>query len=215
MIRELRKDGLTVAPVSDHGVVVTRPGRPDAVAYCCEFTTTATVTAQTVADALHELPDAKMIIVFPSRQLVDPEAYDLARECGVCLDTFGGFSTAINDYDDIACYQHREEKYLRGSCFTRTRGVASVLRKGHRAWLLERTNGLRPLTVVTNDQYEITAHQLVAELEQYPELAPDAFVGTNPSTSGFSSRVIETTQDAGIRLFTMKEFLRTLREPWT
>jgi hypothetical protein len=74
---------------------------------------------------------------------------------------------------------------------------------------------LRPLTVVTNDQYEITAHQLVAELEQYPELAPDAFVGTNPSTSGFSSRVIETTQDAGIRLFTMKEFLRTLREPWT
>ena len=214
VISEFRNDGRVIAPVGEHGVVVSRAGRPDAVAYCCDYATTTTVSAQTVTHALHELPDTKMIIVFLSRQLVDPDAYDLALDCGVCLDTFGGFTTAVRDYDDISRFQHREEKYLRRRIGA-TGAVTAVLRKGHRAWRLERVNGLRPLTIITDDKYETTDHEVVRALDRYPKLTPDAFVNTNPSTSGFSGRVVTTTRNAGLRLLTLADFLSVLRDPWT
>ncbi|MFE5501346.1 hypothetical protein ACFQ73_02190 [Amycolatopsis japonica] len=214
VISEYRKDGRVITPLGDHGIVVSRKGRPDAVAYCCEYATTTTVTAQVVARALLELPTTKMIMVFLSRQLVTPDAYDLARERGVCIDTFGGFTTAVDDYDDISRYQHREEQYLRRR-MAATRAVSTMLRKGHRAWWLERVNGLRPLTIITDDKYETTDLEVTAALDQYPALVPDAFVNTNPSTSGFSGRVLATTENADVRLFTLTEFLTTIRQPWT
>jgi hypothetical protein len=214
VIGEFRNDGLLIDPIGEHGVIAPRPGRLDAVAYCCEYATTSTVTAEVVAQALDELPDTKMIIVFLSRQIVDPDAYDLAREWDVCLDTFGGFASAVRGYDDISRYQHREEQYLRRRLFA-TRAVTTVLRQGHRAWHLERVNGLRPLTIITDDKYETTDHEVMCALEQYPKLTPDAFVNTNPSTSGFSGRVIATTRNAGLQLFTLADFLPTVRQPWT
>ncbi|WP_216215715.1 hypothetical protein [Amycolatopsis aidingensis] len=214
VISEFRKDGRVIEPVGEHGVVASRTGRPDAVAYCCETTTITTVTAQVVSQALYEVPDTKMIIVFLSRQLVDPDAYDHARERGVCLDTFGGFITAVDDYDDISRYRHREEKYLRRR-LAATRAVTTVLRKGHRAWRLERVDGLRPLTIITDDKYETTDHEVTTALNRYPKLTPDAFVNTNPSTRGFSGRVVATTRNAGIRLLTLPDFLDAIRHPWT
>jgi hypothetical protein len=203
-----------IEPVGDHGLIVTRAGRPAAVAFCCEPSSTPTVTASVVAQALNDLRGARMVVVFLSRQLVDPEAYDLARQRGITIETFGGLTSAIMDWDDIAEYQHREEEYLRRR-LTRASGVTSVIRKGHRAWLLERPTGLRPLTIITNDVYEVTDLGFTAAINQYPRLNPDAFVATNPSTSGFGGRVTESAQRAGIALLTLNGFLGTIRQPWT
>lgn len=211
VINEFRNDGRVIEPIGDHGVVVPRAGQSDAVAYCCEY---STVTASVVAQALWELPESQMVMVFLTRQLVDPDAYDLARERGVCLDTFGGFTTAVEDLDDISRYQHREERYLRRRMAS-TRAITAVIRQGHRAWLLERAHGLRPLTIITDDHYELTDLEFTRAMDQYPKIAPDAFVATNPSTGGFGDRVAASARNAGIELHTLASFLDAVRQPWT
>ncbi|KFU75414.1 hypothetical protein SAMN04489729_6992 [Amycolatopsis lurida] len=214
VVQKLRDDKRVVTPVSDHGLVVTRPGRPNAVAYCCDRSTIRDIDANVVFRVLHELPQTQMIITFLSSQLSYPDAYDLTSKRGIYIGTFGDLNGALHDRDDIGTYQHREEKYLRTRMST-SRAVTRVLRKGHRAWLLQRLGRLRPLTIITSDEYEVTDRDFTTALDQHPTLAPDAFIATSPNAQGFSDRVSATARDAGIKLLTMNDFVRTLREPWT
>lgn len=212
VVSQLRKDAREVEAVGEHGVKVLRMGRPDAIGYCVERDSVNPFTVQALQHAVTELPDAGMVIV--TRRVVDPDVYDQARELKVCVDTFGGFSRALDDLDDISEYVHREEEYIRRRLMA-TRAVTSMIRRGHRAWELQRVNGLRPLTIVTHDRYEMTEYEFTAVLNQHPKLDLDAFVITNPNAHGIGNRAVVSAQQAGIPLYLLDEFIAEIRKPWT
>lgn len=95
-----------------------------------------------------------------------------------------------------------------------TRAVTLVNRRGHRVWELERINGLRPLMIVTHDRYELTDDGFTEILNQYPKLDLDALVITNSSAQGFGDRVVKSAQQAGVRLYTLDDFIGEIRKPW-
>jgi hypothetical protein len=204
--------GLVFQAVGTHGVKVQRPERPDAVAYCVEPDRLNPFSAEALQDAVDELPQVGMVVT--TRRLVDPEVYEQARELGVCVDTFGGLVRAVGDFDDIAQYIHPEERYVRRR-LAATRAVTSVIRWGHRAWELKRVNGRRPLMIVTHDRYELTNDGFTEVVEQYPKLDLDAFVITNPAAQAFSGFVKKSAHQAGVRVYTINEFIDEIRKPWT
>jgi hypothetical protein len=212
IVEQLRKDQRVVGLVGDHGVRVVRPSRPDAVAFCVEPDSGNPFTVGDLQAAVNVLRQAGMVIV--TRRTVDPEVHNRARELKICVDTFGGFVRALGECDDISQYVHPEETYLRKR-MAATRAVTSVTRRGHRAWELERTNGLRRLMIVTHDRYELTDDGFIEVLNQYPKLNLDALVITNPAAQGFGDRVVKSAQQAGIPLYTLNEFIDKIRKPWT
>lgn len=214
IVEQLRKDKRVVTPIGINGLSVSRPGRPDAVAYCCERSTITIVTNDTVRRALHELSQTRMIVIFPSSQEIHPDTYEFVRDRRLAIGTLGGLNGALYECNDIGTYQHGEEKYVRNR-LNNSRSVTRVLRKGHRAWVLERSGGLRSLTIITNEEYEVTDFDFIDTLNQYPHLDPDAVVATSPNLQGFSDRVSETARDAGITLVSMNNFVRMLHLPWT
>ncbi|MGH3564692.1 MAG: hypothetical protein ACRDRH_01385 [Pseudonocardia sp.] len=213
VVEQLRKDSRAVGAIGEHGVQVLRAGRPDAVAYCVEPDTVNPFTAEALQDAVDELPQVGMVIV--TRRVVDPEVYERARKLEVCVDTLGGFTRALMGFDDISQYIHPEESYVRRR-MAATKAVMSVTRRGHRAWELGRINGLRPLTIVTHDRYELTDDGFRTEiLSQYSNLDLDALVITNSSAQGFGDRVVKSAQQAGVPLYTLNDFIDEIRKPWT
>jgi hypothetical protein len=212
VIRQLRKDSERVVEVGDHGVRILRPGRPDAVAYCVEPDGGRSFSVPDLEDAVQELPEAGMVVI--TRRAVDPEVYKRAGELGVCVDTFGGLGRAIHGNEDISEYMHPEEIYIRKRLMS-TRFVSNVARIGQRAWAIDRRQGLRQLTIVTHERYELTDDGFAEVLSQYPELELDALVITNPSAQGFGRRVATSAQQAGVRLYTLNEFVAKVRDPWT
>jgi hypothetical protein len=162
--------------------------------------------------ALESLPEAGMVIV--TRRPVEPDVYSRALELGVCVDTFGGFTRALARFDDIADYVHPEETYFRKRMFS-TRAVSAMVRRGHRAWELQRIKGLRSLTVVTHDRYELTDEGFSGILDQYPNLDIDSLVITNPSAQGFGKRVVTSAHEANVPLYTLDDFASKVRYTWT
>jgi hypothetical protein len=155
-----------------------------------------------------------MIIVFLSSQEIHPDTYEFVREHRLAIGTLGDLHGALHACNDIGTYQHGEEKYVR-SRMGNSPSVTRVLRKGHSAWMLERSGGLRSLTIITNDSYEVTDLEFTNALNQYPTLDLDAVVATSPNLRGFSNRVSETARDAGVKLLAINNFVRMLHQPWT
>ncbi|MGW7595146.1 hypothetical protein, partial [Streptomyces rubiginosohelvolus] len=153
-------------------------------------------------------------MVIMTRRPVDPDVHSRALERGVCVDTFGGFNRAITYFDDISDYVHPEEEYFRKR-MAFTRAVVSVIRRGHRAWELQRKNGLRSLTVVTHDRYELTDEGFCKILDEYPSLDIDALVITNPSAQGFGKRVVTSAREANVPLYRLDDFASKIRDTWT
>ncbi|MCV7229088.1 hypothetical protein [Mycolicibacterium komossense] len=200
-----------VEAIGAHGVKVERSGYPDAYAYCVEQGAGTPFSVEDLEAALEELPEAQMVIV--TRRSVSPDVYSRSAELGLSVDTFGGFGRALQDFDNISQYVHPEEKYIRRR-LAATRVVTSVDRVGHRAWLLTRNVGLRPLSIVTVDRYEMTDEQFGAVIDEYPELTPDALVVTNPSAQGFGERVVKSSKQVCIPLFKIDDFISDIRKPW-
>ncbi len=201
----------SIEEIGNHGVRVLRPKQTDAIAYCAEPDRVYPFTAADLNDALTEIPLTGMVVV--TRRVVDPEVYNQARETKVCVDTFGGLTRALANFEDISNYVHPEETYLRKR-LAATRVVTSVTRKGHRAWALERKGDLRTITIVSHDRYELTDEGFTEVLNQYPDIHVDALVVTNPSAQGFGKRVTRTAAQAEIPLRTLDDFLNEIREPW-
>ncbi|MGW0290617.1 hypothetical protein [Streptomyces tuirus] len=211
MVKQLKDSGEAVQAVGECGVRVARVGRPDATGYCVE-PGSLPFTVPMLEEALGDLPEAGMVIV--TRRPVEPDVYSRALELGVCVDTFGGFNRAITFFDDISDYVHPEEAYFRKRMAS-TRAVVSVSRRGHRAWEMQRINGLRSLTVVTHDRYELTDEGFSGILDQYPSLDIDALVITNPSAQGFGKRVVTSAREANVPLYRLDDFASKIRDRWT
>ncbi|MGC5034556.1 hypothetical protein ACPXCS_03915 [Streptomyces sp. DT190] len=211
MIKQLKDSGETVQAVGECGVRVARIGRLDATGYCVE-PDSLPFTVAMLEEALGDLPEAGMVIV--TRRPVEPDVHSRALELGVCVDTFGGFNRAITFFDDISDYVHPEEAYFRKRMVS-TRAVVAVSRRGHRAWELQRINGLRSLIVVTHDRYELTDEGFSGILDQYPSLEIDALVITNPSAQGFGKRVVTSAREANVPLYKLDDFASRIRDRWT
>lgn len=210
VVKQLKESGRTVQAVGDCGVRVARDGWPDATGYCVE-PDSMPFTVPMLEEALGNLPEVDMVIV--TRRPVDPDVHSRALERGVCVDTFGGFNRAIIFFEDLSDYVHPEESYLRKRMFS-TRVVLSVTRRGHRAWELRRKNGLRPLTIVTHDRYELTDEGFSGILDEYPSLDIDALVITNPSAQGFGKRVVTSAREANVPLYRLDDFASKIRDTW-
>ncbi|WP_086664256.1 hypothetical protein [Lentzea kentuckyensis] len=210
MIGKLREDSKPAEPLGEHGLLVRRPGRSDAIGYCVEPDSQTPFTVEALHAAVDELPDTRMVII--TRRLVDPDVYEEARELGVVVDTFGAFRRAVDDFDDISTYTHRDEDYLHRRLYA-TRAVTQLKRCGQRAWQIIRTAPLRPLTIVIHDRYELTDEDFGRVLAEYPKLDLDAFVITNSSAQGFGTRVLNTARRARVPLYTLDDFLHGIREP--
>lgn len=212
VMTQLHNDSQIAVAVGDRGVRVLRTGRPDAVGYCVEPDHRVPFAVDDLQAAVDELPNAGMVIV--TRRVVDPDVYDHAQELKVCVDTFGGFTRALGECDDISTYVHPEDTYLRRR-MSATGAVTSIARRGHRAWNLKRVNRLRPLMIVTHDRYELTDDGFAEILSQYPKLRIDALVVTNPNARGFGTRVVRTARQAGVPLYTLDDFIGRIRRAWT
>lgn len=211
IIKQLAESGETVRTVGDCGLVVTRVGRSEATGYVVE-PDRLPFTVSMLELAIEDLPEVGMVIV--TRRPVEPDVHSRALELGVCVDTFGGFNRAITFLDDISDYVHPEEVYFRKR-MSYTRVVSSVTRRGHRAWELSRTNGLRALTVVTHDRYELTDEGFSGILDEYPNVDIDALVITNPSAQGFGKRVVTSARAVNVPLCTLGDFASKIRDRWT
>lgn len=201
------------AALGTNGIYVPRQGRPDALGYCAEPNIMDPFTTDHFTQALTDIPDARMIIVFPRRHVITTEVYELARKHQICIDTFGAFHSAVIALDDISDYEHEDTRYIRRRLFA-TRTVTAIKRIGHRAWQIERTQPLRPLTIATHDRYEMTDEEFVGVICQYPALELDALVITNPNTRGFSTRVLASAAKAELPIYTFSDFLDRMRESW-
>lgn len=211
ILNRLTEDSMRAESVGLQGVRVLRPGQPDAVGYCVEPSAQREFTVAELELAVKDVPQLGMIII--TRRAVAPDVYERANELGVSVDTFGGFVRAITFFDDVSQYVHPEENYFKNRIFA-TRVVSRVDRRGHRAWDIERSRGLRPLTVITHEPYELTDDDLTTLLNQYLNLDIDALVITNPNARGFGERVAKNARQAGIPILTLDQFIGEIRATW-
>lgn len=210
-VNALRKDSFAARTASEHGVCVTRDGRPDAIAFCAP-PGEAPFNVEDLHHALDEVPGAGMIVI--TRRTVDPAVYQRAKDLHVSIDTFGAYRRAVEDYDDIALYEHPEVRYFERRVYA-TQVVSSMVRLGHRAWCIERLNSLPRLTIATHEAYELTNAAFADTLNRYPTLKLDAVIATNPNTQGFGGSVAASAGHAGVRILTVNDFLSRIRVPWT
>ncbi|MFG1606050.1 hypothetical protein [Actinoplanes sp. NPDC049265] len=203
---------MQVEIIGSQGVLVRRPGKSDAVGYCAEPSARNDFDIEELESAVKNIPRLGMIII--TRRAVAPDVYDRASELGVCVDTFGGFVRAIASFDDVSQYVHPDESYVRKRLLS-TRIVSRLNRRGHRAWEIERQKGLRSLTIVTHERYELTDDDFTTLLNQHLKIDIDALVITNTNARGFGERVTRNARQVGIPIFTLDQFIGEIRAPWT
>jgi len=174
-------------------VVVAEPG-PDAFGL------------EELADFLEVYPDCEAVVMI--KRFPDVGVVEAARSRGVLVDLFGDVAQALRSRRPLREFQSRDEKYLRSRIETHQK-VSGMVRIGLGAWRVER-RGLRELLIITHDRYEFPVDELLRLLSENPSLEPDAFVVTNPNTTGLSTRVKDAAAHTGIDIYLLKDFLLRL-----
>jgi hypothetical protein len=219
IVRKLREDARPDpaskdAPpefVGDHGVRIIRGGRPDALIYCIGLRQSEAFDLEDLERAVSELPGVQFVAVVPT--CIAHAVYERAEEIGLSVDGFSELAVALRDDDDVSRHMGREHAYV----VRRLRAhkvVRSVRRRGLSAYEIVRL-GLPSLTIVTSDDYELTADRVYSLLESYSGLAVDAVATTNPNARGLSSDSVQAGQRAGVRVLLFADVLDALGERWT
>jgi hypothetical protein len=173
---------------------------------------TASISTRTMLIlALSGSPTPRYIVVVPTR--IAHGAYARAEERGICVGGFGDLLDAHRNDGDLAKHMDIQQQYERRR-LTRNAAVRSVKRKGRRAYEIMRKK-LRPLTIVTTDDYELTADQVYTLLESYESIPLDVIVVTNPNCRGLSTDSQEAAADAGVGLELLRDFLQKLATNWS
>jgi hypothetical protein len=219
VIRKLReesaRDGGSSDPspnvVGAHGLRVVRNARPDALVYCAGLRQDETFGLEDLDRALSELRGVQFVVVVPTR--IAHAVYVRAEELGLCVDGFAELAAALRDDDDVSRHRRREQAYVMRRLGAR-KVVRSVSRRGLSAYEIERSN-LPSLTIVTSDDYELTADSVYSLLETYSSLDVDAVAITNPNVRGLSSDSLRAGERAGVRVLLFGDLLDALGERWT
>ena len=150
-------------------------------------------------------------MVVPTR--ITHAAYERAEERGVCVAGFGELLDALSLDDDISQHIDSRESYERRR-LVRNKAVTSLKRKGHHAYEVRRKR-LRPLVIITTDEYEFTVDRLYNLLDSYDGVAVDVIVIANPSCYGLSTDSRKAAEWAGVSLALFGDFLDRVGTNWT
>jgi hypothetical protein len=219
VIRNLREDGAlhggsnNPAPelVGAYGLRIARRARPAALIYCAGLRRDKTFGLEDLDRALSELRGVQFVAVVPTR--IAHVVYERAEELGLCVDGFAELAAALRDDDDVSRHRSREQAYVIRRLRAR-KVVRSVRRRGLSAYEIQRCN-LPRLTIVTCDDYELTADRVYSLLESYSGLDVDAVAITNPNARGLSSDSLQAGKRAGVRVLLLDNLLDGLGERWT
>lgn len=201
----------SVEPIGAYGLEITRPGKPVAKVFCPESYPQVAFDLAHLAQAREEV-DPLDFVVIVNRPVADA-VYEAADEIGLCIDTFGELTKALSQEPFIAAYRNKEQMYFRQRV-ARNPFVKSIQRRGARVFEVHRKEGLRPLTVVTIPDYELTSDRVYQILENNEHVKVDAIVSTNPYATGLSPDALEAGRQAGIRVLVFNQLLDQLRNSW-
>lgn len=211
VVGKLARD-YTVSDYTDSSaVLVERGARPPAVICCVEPDRLVPFTVTDLEDLLVEAPECQFVVL--TRRRAVSRVYEVAAELGVYVGSFGDLRSALETEDDVSRYTDREQTYVR-TRIGRNRHVANLERCGKTAYRIVRRGGLRPLIVVTTDQYELTADAVYQLLDEHEDLAPDAIVVTNPNCRGFAPTIVAVQANTEVASYLMQDFLDSLAESW-
>lgn len=199
-----------VIPVGAHGLKATRTGRPAAFVYCPEAGGEP-FTPDDLDAARREMGELEFVVV--TKRPIANATYARADDLGVVVGGLGALHSALRDRDDVGAYKSKNHEFVQ-SRLSAHRHVATWQRVGYDAYAIERPSGLRPLTIVTLNPYEVTQEEAYRLINAHPEVDVDALVTTNPSCSGFSQATLQAVSHAGVEILTFRDFLSSLGEPW-
>jgi hypothetical protein len=194
-----------------HGLRVARRTRPDALIYCAGLRQHETFGLEDLDRALGELCGVQFVVVVPTR--IAHAVYPRADELRLCVDGFGELAAALRDDDDVSLHRRREHAYVMRRLGAR-KMVRSVRRRGLSAYEIERSN-LPSLTIVTSEEYELTADGVYSLLESYAGLDVAAVAITNPNVRGLSTDALRAGARSGVRVLLFGDLLDALGERWT
>lgn len=157
------------------------------------------------------MPDCEFVLLI--RTIADSEVYARMRSYGLYVGRLGELESVLGAGIDPARYEGREEAYLLRRLKPNPY-VENVERCGQVAFHVIRRRGLRPLTIVTFEAYELTADAAYQLLEEHPDISLDAMVSTNPRCNGFAPSVLEVTSNTNVKLVSLRDFLRRLGDTW-
>ena len=189
---------------------IERDKYPPARILCIGLDSGETLDAPAVDDLLAQVPEVGFIVVLPTR--IGHSAYERADERGICVAGFGELQDALEGDEDIARHIDSQEQYERKR-LVNSRWVESIKRRGHHAYTIERRE-LRPLTIVTTNEYEFTVDELYTLLDEYAGIEPDLIVVTNPNCHGLSSESVEASERSGVPIALFNDFLGDLGVEW-
>jgi hypothetical protein len=199
-----------VIPVGAHGLKATRTGRPPAYVYCPEAGEEP-FTPDDLDAARREMGGLEFVVV--TKRPIANATYARADDLGVFVGGLGALHSALRGRDDVGTYKSKNHEFVQ-SRLSAHRHVATWQRVAYDAYALERPNGLRTLTIVTLNPYEVTQEEAYRLINAHPEIDVDALVTTNPSCTGFSRATLEAVSHAGVEILTFRDFLSSLGEPW-
>ncbi|WP_157857827.1 hypothetical protein [Streptomyces durhamensis] len=208
---KLIEKGYSSRVLPKHQLQISRDSRPDARVLCVGLGTGQAFDADDLDTAVEDVPGTGFVVVVPTR--ITHAAYERAEDLGVCVTGFGELLDALQHDEDITQHVDSQEKYERNRLIY-NKAVESVKRKGRHAYEIRRKN-LRPLTIVTTNNYEFTAEQLYDILASYRTIAPDLIVVTNPNCGGFSTDSMSAATQTGIPIVRFFDFLDCLGTEWT
>ncbi len=194
--KKLQEQGYSSMRLPSFQLEIERAPRPDARVLCIGLKDGETFDAENVDASIETASGTGSFVVVPTR--ITHAAYERAEERGICVAGFGELLDALKHDENIAQHIDSQEQYERRR-LTHSKAVKSLKRKGHHAYEIRRDK-LRPLTIITTNNYEFTADQLYTLLESYQRIEPDLIVVTNPNCRGFSTDSQRAATQAGIPL---------------
>jgi hypothetical protein len=209
--KKLQEKGYSTTRLPSFQLKIGRGSRADARVLCIGLDDGQTFDVEDVDASIEDLPGIGFVVVVPTR--ITHAAYERAEERGICVTGFGELLDALQHDENIAQHIDSQEQYER-SRLEHNRFVKSLKRKGHHAYEVKRDK-LRPLIIVTTNQYEFTVDELYTLLESYQPIDPDLIVVTNPNCIGFSTDSRLAANQAGVPIILFHDFLRDLGTQWT
>jgi len=208
-VRGLR--GVTgVEHVGPQTLRIARSGRPDVVVFCPRSSGGAVLTQEAAQEWLDRTPDADFAALPP--MCAAEGAYELLRDRGIAVGTFGDLAAAVERTHDVHTYTPRLASYIEQRLRTHSQ-VEGLQWNGHLIYRVLRSAALGDVRTAFGEPYEVSADWVLDRVDKSP-YPLDAVVTSNPNCKGIADPALAAGHNAGVRVLTMQEFLGALHRTW-
>jgi hypothetical protein len=166
------------------------------------------VDAQAIETLLKSTGDVDFVVNIPKDAYVVGDTFALADERNFGFGGVGDLFAALNS-ESVRTYLSSEFSFVLRSIRQHSK-VVNVVRLDNRRLLIER-KGLKPLSVLILNDYELTADHVRVGIERYGEF--QAIVRSNPN-SRVTMAASTAADESGVRIFDWGEFLGQLNREW-